>query len=338
VPPVSASTVPALALGLAVLLAPPPAGGQPVAPGAAAPRFTSATLPRLDGSTSAEPLLALLACRLLGIECDWHPLHGAELPRSPRPKMPVEWPPVFPRGPGGAGATLLTSSTGQAYGALIGGRADLILVAREPSGEERRMAGAAGVTLRVSPVAWDALVFVVNRANAVESLTLDQIRDVYAGRARRWTDVGGQRDEPVRPLLRNPGSGSGELFAKHVTAAPAGEVAGDRLIMTMMGLIDAVGTGQNDLGYTVYYYAKAFLDAARPPRGYGAHFKLIAVDGVAPTDETIASGAYRLREPVYAVVRGDAPAAVAGLPDWLLGADGQRLVVESRYVPLRPGR
>src|SRR5262249_15787847 len=151
-------------------------------------------------------------------------------------------------------------------------------------------AGPAPVALKVTPVAWDALVFVVNRTNPVASLTLDQVRDIYAGRARRWTDVGGRSSEPVRPLLRDPGSGRAGPFAKQIMASPGGQIASDRMIMTMMGLIDTVGSRADDLGYTVYYYAKMFLKAAELPRGYGAHFKLIAIDGVAPTDEAIATG------------------------------------------------
>jgi phosphate transport system substrate-binding protein len=151
----------------------------------------------------------------------------------------------------------------------------------------------------------------------------------------RWAEVGGAGPDAIRPLLRNPGSGSGELFAKHVTASPIGEAASDRLIMTMMGLIDAVGTRPGDLGYTVYYYAKAFLEAAaRAPWSGGPHFKLIAIDGVEPTDESIAKGTYRLREPVYAVIRTDAAPAVATLHDWLASPEGQRLVSETGYLPV----
>jgi phosphate transport system substrate-binding protein len=146
----------------------------------------------------------------------------------------------------------MTSSTQRAYEPVIGGRADLVIVAREPSEAERRMASDARAHLRVTPVAWDALVFVVNRANPIDGLTLDQVREIYAGKRLRWIDIGGQSQEPIRPLVRNPGSGSAELFAKHVTASPTGEVVSDRLIMTMMGLIDAVGSRP---------IAKAFLES-----------------------------------------------------------------------------
>jgi len=332
---------PRLAAALAVsvaLLASPPAGGEEPAGAAPAPRFTSATLPRLDGSTSAEPLLALVACRSLGLACGWRALDGTELPRSMRPLAPPEgWPPVFPLAPDDTRTPkLMTRGTHGAYRALIAGQADFILVAREPSEPERRMARGARVSMRVTPVAWDALVFVVNRGNAIETLTLDQVRDVYAGKALRWTDVGGSSREPIRPLVRDPGSGSAELFAKHVTPSPTGATVSDRLIITMMGLIDAVGTGPNDIGYTVYYYAKTFLETARLFRwGPGPHFKLVAIDGIEPTDETIARGTYRLREPVYAVIRQDAPRPVTALHDWLASAGGQRVVSESGYLPIR---
>jgi phosphate transport system substrate-binding protein len=330
----------ALAVAGVALLTPSAAGAQPQTSVASVPRFTDQTLPRLDGSTSAEPLLALLACRALGLTCGWHTFYFTELPRSMRPPEPVRgWPPAFPRsGDDPAAPRLMTGGTHGAYAALVAGRKDLIVVARGPSEPEQRMAAEARVSLRITAVAWDALVFVVNRGNAIGGLTLDQVRDVYAGRARRWSDVGGASLQPIRALVRDPASGSAELFAKHVTPAPVGETVSSRLIPTMIGVIDAVGSGPSDLGYTVYYYAKTFLETARGALGSpGPHFKLIAIDGVEPTDETIARGAYRLREPVYAVTRQDAPPAVAALHDWLSSAGGQRLVAESGYLPVRGG-
>ena len=326
-----------LAVVIAVLLTSKAAGGPQQTSAASVPRFTNQTLPRLDGSTSAEPLLALLACRSLGLPCGWRTFYFTELPRSMRPLGPIEeWPPAFPRSRDDTRAPkLMTSGTHGAYEALIAGRADFIIVAREPSEPERRMARDARVPLRITPVAWDALVFVVNRGNAIGKLTLNQVRDIYTRRVLRWADVGGASQEPIRPLVRNPESGSAELFAKHVTLSPTGEAVSDRLVPTMMGVIDAVGSGPNDIGYTVYYYAKTFLEAAGLARGGpGPHFKLIAIDGVEPTDETIAKGTYRLREPVYAVIRQDAPRAIAGLHDWLSSADGQRVVSESGYLPI----
>lgn len=140
---------------IAVLLTPKAAGGPQQTSAASVPRFTNQTLPRLDGSTSAEPLLALLACRSLGLPCGWRTFYSAELPRSMRPLGPTEeWPPAFPRSRDDTRAPkLMTGGTHGAYEALIAGRADLIIVAREPSEPERRMAHDARVPLRITPVA-----------------------------------------------------------------------------------------------------------------------------------------------------------------------------------------
>ena len=60
------------------------------------------------------------------------------------------------------------------------------------------------------------------------------------------------------------------------------------------------------------------------------------VDGVPPTSENIASGAYPLATEVYVAVRQDTPQASTAIMfrDWLLSDDGQRVVEESGYVPL----
>ena len=58
---------------------------------------------------------------------------------------------------------------------------DLILVTA-PSDEERALAREQGVELVLAPFCYDAFVFLVNAENPVDSLTAQQIRDIYAGR------------------------------------------------------------------------------------------------------------------------------------------------------------
>lgn len=63
-----------------------------------------------------------------------------------------------------------------------------------------------------------------------------------------------------------------------------------------------------------------------------------AVNGVAPTAESVAAGTYRLTAEVWVVVRAqDAPESPArALRDLLVGLVGQRLVARSGYVPVAP--
>ena len=70
--------------------------------------------------------------------------------------------------------TIDHQGTHQAYVNLIERKADLILVAREPSSDERQHAEVRGVELDVQPVALDAFVFLLNSKNPISNLTLPQ--------------------------------------------------------------------------------------------------------------------------------------------------------------------
>src|SRR5690606_6342778 len=92
-----------------------------------------------------------------------------------------------------------TSGTNGAYVNLIEGNADLILVARTPSADELALAGDKGVTIEAHPIARDALVFVVNRRNDLDDLTIEQIRTLY--RSAAAAEVMDYRKLQPKPLF-----------------------------------------------------------------------------------------------------------------------------------------
>lgn len=85
---------------------------------------------------------------------------------------------------------------------------------------------------------------------------------------------------------------------------------------------------ENGLGYSVFYYEQFMIGSART--------KLIAVDGVEPTTETIRTRKYPYATEVFVVTRAgiDKDSSPAKLRDWLLSPEGQAVVLESGYVPL----
>ena len=100
---------------------------------------------------------------------------------------------------------------------------------------------------------------------------------------------------------------------------------------SMSGLLDAVREYDNSpaaIGYTVYYYAND-MEMARG-------LKVLSIDGVAPSADTIRSGEYPFLTSYYVSVAKDAPADSPAriLYDWVLGPDGQRLAEEMGYVPV----
>ena len=263
--------------------------------------FTRENFPRLNGSTSTVPLGEAVCAVLLG---------------ESREEV---------------GDLVKFAKTTQAYRELMSGSADLLIVG-EPNEDILAEKETQGFQWEMSPFATDAFVFVVNEDNPVESITVDQARQIYAGEITNWKELGGE-DREITAFQRNADAGSQALMEKLVMRgtpmmdAPEGYVVG-----TMGGLIEAVKEYDNSpgaIGYTVYYYA----DEMEMAQG----LKLLKLEGVEPSPATIRSGEYPLVNPKYVVISADAEAdgPTRILYDWILGDEGQKLVQAEGYVSVK---
>ena len=232
----------------------------------------------------------------------------------------------------GSDEGMLFNKTDVAYENLINGSKDLILVTY-PSDEEFQMAADAGVELDVIPVVKDALVFLANTGNQVGNLTQDQVKDIYTGKTTKWSDVGGS-DATIIPYQRQINSGSQTLFLKLAMGdttpmdAPTEMRPGE-----MSALVDMIADYDNSvnaLGYTMFYYAtQMYLKDT---------VKLLSIDGVEPSAQTISDESFPYLTYYYAVVRKDTPADsdARKVIEWMLGDEAQQLASTTNYVPLDP--
>ena len=261
--------------------------------------FTRANLPRLDGSTSTVPLAQAMCAVLLGEDQE----HTAQL--------------------------IHFSRTTQSYYNLMNGNADLLLAA-EPTPEVMEELDQRN-SWYMTPFAIDALVFVVNQNNPVDSLTVEEVQKIYTGEITNWSQVGGE-DLDIVPFQRNKGAGSQNMFEKLVMDGrtpmdPPSTWTAD----SMSGLLDAVREYDNSaaaLGYTVYYYAND-MEMARG-------LKVLAIDGVSPSAQAIRDQEYPFLNPYFVVIPKDLPRDDPAriLYDWVLGPDGQKLAALEGYVPV----
>ncbi len=223
-------------------------------------------------------------------------------------------------------------STTDNYKAIVDGEFD-ILLAYEPSEEAKQYIKDSGKELEMTPIGVDALVFICSKDNAVQSLTLDQIKSIYSGKTTNWSAIGGSKGE-IAAYQRNPDSGSQTLFDKLVNLGddlmtpPEGRQVG-----TMMGLLEAIADyddSKNALGYTVYYYLTN-MESEKLNRA-----KILAVDGIDPTNDSIGDGSYPLTNDFYVVIRKSAeensPERV--LYNWICSEQGAELVKQENY-PVR---
>ncbi len=204
------------------------------------------------------------------------------------------------------------TNTRGAYKAVADGTADLVFCV-SPSKEQLAYAKEQGAELEFVPIGKEAFVFLVHKNNPVDSLTCDEVRDIYAGRITRWSQVGGSGGY-IDALQRNEGSGSQSAMRNFMGDIP--------MKRTLIGY-----TGR-PIGFSFRYYVEGIVE--------NGDIKMLALDGVYPNRENIASGAYPLSNELYAVYRKDNQNPnVKKMVDWILSPEGQKIVEESGYVPIR---
>ncbi|MDO4704414.1 PstS family phosphate ABC transporter substrate-binding protein [Tannerella sp.] len=284
--------------------------------------LTFDNFPKMSCSTSTRPLQTLLACKLLNIEYQWYQnlaLNGTWHLVPIRSKLTDAQQRFFEE-------KLQCPTTHGAFTRLIDGETELIIASRSISRDEKAYADEKGVRLIEKPIALDALVFIVNPANPVRSLTTEQIQNIYTGKVTRWSDVGGKVTD-IHPYMRNPNSGSQEkmetLVMKGLTMQKWPEMIGGSMLSPFHSILsDADG-----IGYTVYYYYDRIV---RQP----AQYPTVAVDGTAPSHESIRMQKYPYTTYVYAAIRADThKASMAYKMFELLSSKAARKVIdESGYI------
>jgi phosphate transport system substrate-binding protein len=286
--------------------------------------------PIVDGSTSTLPLNTVIACELLGLNYEWQEKeisHGSSN-WSIEPKTGSSLRKKFDK-------VVKCSQTHNSIINLIDRKADIVLTARTLSSDEQKYAEAQGVTLIETPIALDAFIFIVNPQNSIVGLTTENIQDIYTGKITDWREFGVEiypGYSVINPFIRNPNSGSQELMdllvmkgLEYYTQLPIYE---ERLVFTMQGLLDAIGSDPNAIGYTVYYYNEYII---RPNERY---LKTIAIDGVKPNKQSITNRSYPYTAEVYAVIRSDTDktSITYKIYEWLQTIAGKQAISKSGYI------
>ncbi len=273
---------------------------EPSEPSIEAPSFVADDYPVVDGSTVTIPLSEALGAKLMN--------------------LPVEE----------ARQYISHNKTHQAYINLINREADLIFVT-SPSEEELQYALDSGIELEIIPVVSEGFIFLANKENPVDNLTLRQIRDIYTGKITNWKDVGGT-DMPITAYQRPVNSGSQTGFLELVMGdTKPVEPPMEQVVAEMGALIDAVATYKNEpdaIGYSYFYFVTDMWGNEK--------VKLLSVNNVYPDKQTISDGSYPVCTAYYAIIRKDEPADsdVRQIVNWLLSEEGQQLAEEAGYVKI----
>lgn len=213
------------------------------------------------------------------------------------------------------GVTVTFDPTGSGTGieAAGNGSADIGLSSRALKEEEI----AGGLTQTV--IAKDGIAVVVNSANGVSDLTVDQIARIAKGEITNWSEVGGA-DGEIAFIGREAGSGTRGAFEELTGTADACRYTQE---LTSTGaVITAVSTTPNAIGY-------ASLSAV------GDTVKALAVEGVACTEETVLDGSYPIQRPFVFATKTGAPLSqtAQAFYDFALSPEQAQLYIDAGVVP-----
>ena len=222
--------------------------------------------------------------------------------------------------------------SGTGIAALINGTVDIANASRAMKASEIEDAQANGFDPQEFVVAIDALAVIVNQANPVDRLTIDQLSDIFTGRITNWAAVGGN-DAPIILVSRETNSGTHVYFLEEVVRKGDGDntdiFAPQTLLMpSSVGITSEVQRNPNAIGYDGLGYTDP------------EHEKLLAVAKdadspyVAPSVATGADGSYPISRELYMYTAGVPTGAIADYLDWIRGPKGQQIVAELGFVPL----
>ena len=288
--------------------------------------------PLTDCSTSTMPARDLVAYKLLGVPYKWEedwmgsPTYIIQ-PDFSGTKTSFSYRDYLDKN--------LCSGTHGAYMNLIEGKTDVIIASRDISRNEKASAAELGVELETSPLAIDALVFIVNPNNPVKNLTSDQVRKIYTGEITNWKEVGGV-DHAITPYIRNADSGSQEKMETLVMdglkmidgteGTYMYEIIGSQMASPYLQL-------ENDeygIGYTPFFYCTAMVrDLMR--------VDMLSIDGVMPSKESLRADKYPFVSSIYAGIRKteDHESMAYKLYQFLFTKKGADMIDESGYIAIR---
>ena len=203
-------------------------------------------------------------------------------------------------------------NTVRGYKAIVDGDTDILFCAA-PSEEQKQYAAEQGVELVYVPVGLEGFVFFVNAKNPVDNLTVQQVRDIYAGEITNWADVGGSR-RVINPVTRLSGSGSQSAMERFM---------GDRPI----GAKSPFAFTGGSIGFSFRYYLNDMVGSEQ--------VKMLSLNGIYPSPENIQNGTYPVIAQFYAIYRADNENEnIPLLIDWILSGEGQQIIEECGYVRL----
>lgn len=223
--------------------------------------------------------------------------------------------------------------SGTGIEALIAGTCDIANSSRPMKDKEKEAAAAAGITPVEHVVAYDGIAVIVHPDNPLTSIDFQKLSDIYVGDITSWDAVGAKGLGDIQVVSRDSSSGTYEAFKEIVVTLHGKQKDRDYTSAALKeasneAILKLVAQTKTAIGYVGLGYVDNTVKAlAIVPLGGG--------QPVAPTVENVKSGTYPIARELYMYTKGEPTGVLAEYFNWALGSEGQAIVAELGFVPLK---
>jgi phosphate transport system substrate-binding protein len=241
---------------------------------------------QLAGSTTVQPLAEVLA--------------EAYMAQNPDLVIEVQ----------GGGSSVGVTSAGE-------GTVDIGMASRNVKDSEKE----TFPNMQVHTIARDGIAIATHPDTELPTLSVEQVRDIFAGDITNYSEVGGP-DAAIIVVSREEGSGTRAAFEELVMEHGEEKVITDKALLQQSNgqVRTTVATTPNAIGYLSF----GFLDDSTNP---------VPIDGVEPSVENVQSGEYPISRPLNFLTDGDPNELSQAFIDFILSGEGQDIVAED-YIPV----
>lgn len=198
------------------------------------------------------------------------------------------------------------------------GLADIGMASRELKSSE-------GTQLKTHRLAVDGIGILVHQDNPIATLSSRQLTQIYRGEIDNWSQLGGP-DQEIAVINKASGRGTLEVFLKHFGIREA-EIDADIIVGENQQAMLTIGSNPAAIGYVS-------IGAADAEMKHGAKLKLITLDGVEASVQTVANGTFPVARNLNLITQSQTSESVQRFIEYATSQQVNDLVESQFFVPI----
>ncbi|MCX7994410.1 MAG: phosphate ABC transporter substrate-binding protein [candidate division WOR-3 bacterium] len=209
--------------------------------------------------------------------------------------------------------------SGTGIAALIDRATDIATSSRPIKTKELKQARERGVNPVGTVIALDGIAVIVHPNNPINDISIADLKKIYTGKITSWNALGGKGNIVV--VSRDAASGTFEVFNEKVLGGTK-MTEGALMLASNLEVARAVEQTPGAIGYVGLGYLSEKV-------------KVLKVNGVNPSEETVRNGYYPLARALYMYTNGNPAGLTKSFIDFILSGEGQKIVRDNGFVPVK---